>query len=117
MRVIKYLLYICLLTIILTSALIITGCTPGPVTTTFTVTATATETTTLLQIAQDVTVSEAYSMIQDNEDNPGLIIIDLRTPEERAVSYIEGSILLDWNSGAFAAEVDSLDRYSTYLLY
>ena len=110
-------LYIRLATIILASAIFITSCAYEPVTTTFTVTATATETTTLLQIAQDVTVSEASSMIQDNIDNPEFIIIDVRTPEERAVSDIEGSINLDWNGGAFAAEVDSLNRYNTYLLY
>lgn len=114
---IKRVLYICLASIMLTSAIFVTGCTPEPVTTTSTVTATVTETTTLLQIAQDITVRESYSMIQDNIDNPDFVIIDVRTPEERAASYIEGSINLDWSGGVFAVEVGSLDRYKTYLIY
>jgi len=116
-RVINHLLYICLLTIILASASIITGCTPEPVTTTVTITTTTTETTTLLQIAQDVTATKAYAMVQDNIDNPEFVIIDVRTPEERAVSYIEGSLNLDWNGGVFESEVGSLDKHDVYLLY
>lgn len=137
-------LYICLAAILLMGAVLVTGCTPEPVITTATetlppetVTTTATETlppetiiatvtrtTTILpqptipnQIAAGITVTEANELIQDNIDNPEFIIIDVRTPEERAVSYIDGSILLDWNAGVFEAEIESFDRCSTYLLY
>lgn len=56
-------------------------------------------------------------MVQDNIDNPKFVIIDVRTPEERAVSYVEGSINLDWNGGVFESEVGSLDKGDMYLLY
>ena len=127
--------YVCLVAIIVTGAVLIASCTPEPVTTTVTLTTTATETlppetiittkTTTLspqptmpnQITEGATVAEAYSMIQDNVDNTEFVILDVRTPEERAISYIEGSILLDWNKGVFQAEVESVDRCTTYLLY
>ena len=122
MKAITRVLYVCLVAIIVTGVVLIASCTPEPVTTTVTLTKTATETlspqpTIPNQITEGITVAEAYSMIQDNEDNPEFVIIDIRTPEERAISYIEGSILLNWNKGVFQAEVESLDRCTTYLLY
>ena len=137
MRVIKGILSICLAMILLASALLIAGCTAEQVTTTVnltttatvtlppeTITTTTTKTTTLLpdpsipfQITEGITVTEAYDMIQANINNPDLVIIDVRTPAERSVSYIEGSTLLDWSGGVFAAEIESLDRCKTYLLY
>ena len=128
-------LYVCLATVIVAGAVFVAGCTAEPVTTTTTVTTTqtetlppetitTTETTTLIpepaipfQIAEGIPASEALDMIVDNIDNPEFVIIDVRTPEERGLSYIAGSILLDWNAGAFEAVVESLDRCSTYLLY
>jgi hypothetical protein len=124
-------------------AVFVASCTPEPVTTTRTITTTAvatttetpppesstttdtvTNTTTLLpqttipnQITEGITVAEALEMIVENIDNPDFVLLDIRTPEERAVSYIEGSILVDWNAGDFEAEVESWDRCKTYLLY
>jgi hypothetical protein len=123
--------------ILLASALLIAGCTPEQVTKTVnltntatvtlppeTIVTTATKTVTLLpepsipnQITEGITATEAFNMIQANLNNPEFVIIDVRTPEERSVSYIEGSILLDWSGGVFAAEIGSLDRCKTYLLY
>jgi hypothetical protein len=136
-------LYVCLATVLVAGAVFVAGCASEPVTTTRTITATATSTatetlppesttttetitntTTFLpqttipnQITEGITVAEALDMIVDNIDNPDFVLLDIRTPEERAVSYIEGSILLDWNAGDFEAEVESLDRCKTYLLY
>ncbi|MFC1865890.1 rhodanese-like domain-containing protein [Chloroflexota bacterium] len=137
MKVIIGILSVCLVTVILTGAVFVAGCTPEQVTTTVNLTTTATETlppetivttatkTVTLspepsmpnQITEGITAAEAFNMIQANINNPDFVIIDVRTPEERSVSYIEGSILLDWNDGVFAAEVESLDRCTTYLLY
>ena len=124
-------LLVCLVSIIITGALVITGCTPEPITTTATetlppetITTTVIETTTLLsqptipnQIAQDLSVAEAYAMIQDNVDNPEFVILDIRTPEEHAAGYIEGSALIDKRSDTWLATVEALDRSYTYLIY
>lgn len=139
MRTITRAFYVCFATILVVGAVFVTGCTPEPVTTTLTNTTTATttatetvtttetvtRTSTLLpeptipfQIAEGITVIEANAMIQANMDNPDFVLIDVRTPEERAVSYIgENSIHVDWNAGTFEAEVESWDRCKTYLLY
>jgi rhodanese-related sulfurtransferase len=123
-----------LITVLVFSAVFAIGCTPEPVTTTQTVTSTTTATETITetvtrtttflpeptipnQTAEDLSVTEAYDMIQANIDNPDFVIIDVRTPEEYAISYIEGSALLDLNGGVFEVEVKALDRCTTYLLY
>ena len=138
MKVITRTLYVCLATILVAGAVFVTGCTPEPVTTTSTITTTATETlppetitttetitktSTLLpeptipfQIAEDIDVAAANAMIQANLDNPEFVFIDVRRPEERAESYIEGSTLMDWSGGVFEAGVESLDRCKIYLL-
>jgi len=135
MKLVTRISYVCLAVALLAGATFATACTPDPVTTTRTITATSTTTETLPpetitrtttflpeptipnQIAEGITVTEANSLIQANKDNPEFVVIDVRTPEERSLSYIEGSILLDWNAGIFEAEIQSFDRCNTYLLY
>jgi phage shock protein E len=46
-----------------------------------------------------------------------VIILDVRTESEFAEGYIEGAHNLDFNSGAFEAELASLDKSATYALY
>lgn len=45
------------------------------------------------------------------------IVLDVRTPEERAEGYLKGSRLLDFNGGEFATELSSLDPNAEYLIY
>jgi hypothetical protein len=137
-------LYVCLVAILVLGSFFATGCASEPETTTRTVTATSTttetetlppetlvstetvtRTSTLLpeptipfQVAEGITVTEAYDMIQANIGNPDFVLLDIRTPGERAISYIgEDSVLLDFFSDDFATEVEKLDRCKTYLLY
>ena len=69
------------------------------------------------RIIADVTLEEAHALILDNLDNPGFVVIDVRTPEEYAGGYIETAINLDFYSETFAAELDKLDKDKTYLIY
>ena len=139
MKVITRALYVCLATILVVGAVFVTGCTPEPVTTTLTNTTTATttatetvtttetvtRTSTLLpeptipfQIVERLTVTESNAMIQANIGNPDFVLLDIRTPEERAISYIgEDSILINFYDEDFAAQVEQLDRCKAYLLY
>ncbi|GIV31727.1 MAG: hypothetical protein KatS3mg030_029 [Saprospiraceae bacterium] len=48
---------------------------------------------------------------------PGVVILDVRTPEETAQGKIEGAIELDYFDEHFADKLDSLDRNKTYLVY
>lgn len=51
-------------------------------------------------------------MKQDN-----VMIIDVRTPGEFNQGHIPNALLIDYNSGFFAQQVEKLDRDQTYLLY
>ena len=69
------------------------------------------------QIIENITPQEAFTLIQDNQDNPDFVILDVRTPEEFANGYIENAINLDYYSDTFRDELNKLDKNKTYLIY
>jgi len=69
------------------------------------------------QIIEDITPQEAFTLIQNNKNNPDFVIIDVRTPEEFADGHIENAINLDYNSETFRDELNKLDKNKTYLIY
>ena len=66
---------------------------------------------------EDVTAQEAFTLIQDNRDNPDFVILDVRTPEEFADGHLESAINIDYNADTFRDELDNLDKNKTYLIY
>ena len=78
---------------------------------------TDTTTETPTQIIEDISVEEAYNLIEENKDNPDFTIIDVRTPEEYASGYIEDSVLIDINGDVFEAKIGELDKDGKYLIY
>ena len=48
---------------------------------------------------------------------PGVVLLDVRTPEETADGKIEGAIEIDYEADGFEAKVDKLDKSKTYLVY
>ena len=69
------------------------------------------------QVIRDIDAQEAYDLIQDNQDNPDFVIIDVRTPEEFADGHIENAINIDFRSDNFKSEIETLERDKTYLIY
>jgi rhodanese-related sulfurtransferase len=69
------------------------------------------------QISESITPEEALALIQENQDNPDFVIIDIRTPDEFAEGHIENAINLDYFSDNFRDELDKLDKDKTYLIY
>jgi len=69
------------------------------------------------QIIEDITPQEAFALIQDNQNNPDFVILDVRTPEEFAEEHIENAINIDYYSETFRAELNKLDKNKTYLVY
>ena len=69
------------------------------------------------QIIESITPQEAFDLIQENQDNPDLVIIDIRTPGEFAQWHIEDAINIDYHSSTFQYELGQLDRDKTYLIY
>jgi len=69
------------------------------------------------QIIENVTPPEALSLIQENQDNPNFVIIDLRFPQSFAYEHIENAINIEYYSRTFRDELNQLDKNKTYLIY
>jgi rhodanese-related sulfurtransferase len=63
--------------------------------------------------AMDLSVSEFSSKITET----GIITLDVRTPGEFNEGHIEGSKLIDFQSGNFESEIATLDISKTYAVY
>ncbi|GAG40313.1 unnamed protein product [marine sediment metagenome] len=66
---------------------------------------------------EDITPQEAFTLIQDNQNNPDFVIIDVRTQEEFAGEHIENATNIDFYSETFRDMLNTLDRNKTYLIY
>lgn len=69
------------------------------------------------QIIEDITPQEAFTLIQENQNNPDFVVIDVRTPQEFTDGYIENAINIDFYSETFRDELNKLDKGKTYLIY
>ncbi len=69
------------------------------------------------QRIEDITPQAVFTLIQDNQNNPDFVIIDVRTPEEFAEEHIENAINVDFRSETFRDELNKLDKNKTYLVY
>ena len=69
------------------------------------------------QITKDITPQEAFALIQNNQNNPDFVIIDVRTPQEFAEEHIENALNIDYYSETFRDELNKLDKNKTYLVY
>ena len=72
---------------------------------------------TLVQIIEDITVQEAFTLIQESQNDPDFVIIDVRTPKEFADGYIENAANIDFRCEDFRDELNKLDKSKTYLIY
>ena len=61
----------------------------------------------------DLNVSEFSQKINE----PDVIILDVRTPEEFASGHIEGALNIDFNGGDFANEITRLNPSDNYAIY
>jgi len=61
-----------------------------------------------------VSAVEAAGLIKKD---PGLLVIDLRTPSEYATGHIPNTINIDFKSPAFADELKKLDPAKPYLIH
>ncbi|HUV75878.1 MAG TPA: rhodanese-like domain-containing protein [Dehalococcoidales bacterium] len=66
---------------------------------------------------EDITPQEAFALIQDNQNNPDFVIIDVRTPAEFAGEHIENATNINFYSETFQDMLNNLDKNRTYLVY
>ena len=66
---------------------------------------------------EDITPQEAFALIQDNQNNPDFVIIDVRTPAEFAEEHIENATNINFYSDTFRDTLNNLDKNKTYIVY
>jgi len=66
---------------------------------------------------EDITPQKAFTLIQNNQNNPDFVIIDVRTQEEFVGEHIENATNIDFYSEAFRDTLNTLDKDKTYLIY
>ncbi len=62
---------------------------------------------------KNIDVQVAQSSLKNN----GVIILDVRTPEEYGQGHIPGAKLMDFHGDNFAAELKALDPTGNYVVY
>ena len=69
------------------------------------------------QVIGRLTINEAYDKIQENKNNPDLVILDVRTEDEYNEGHIENAINIDYYSKSLKKDLNKLDKNKTYLVY
>lgn len=64
---------------------------------------------------RSVSASDAAELIEI--DPEGLIVLDVRTPEEFAEGHLDDATLINYYAAEFTAEINELDRDAPYVLY
>lgn len=57
------------------------------------------------------------SEFSEKISEPGVVLLDVRTPGEFAEGFIQGARLIDFQSGNFEKEITTLDKNATYAVY
>ena len=65
-------------------------------------------------VAKDVSPDEAQKLLKDN---PKVVVLDVRTPEEFAAGHIAGAKNVDFKAAGFAERVAALDKSQPYLVH
>ena len=65
-------------------------------------------------VVKNVSPDEAEKLLKDN---PKIIVLDVRTPEEFAAGHIAGAKNVDFKAADFAAKVAALDKGRAYLVH
>ncbi len=68
-------------------------------------------------IIETISAQEAFDLIQDNQNNPDFVVLDVRTPAEFSEGHIEGAVNIDFNSMTFRDDLDKLDKDKKYLIH
>jgi rhodanese-related sulfurtransferase len=65
-------------------------------------------------VYKNVDVAQAKQLIANN---PNLVLLDVRTPEETKEGMIDNAIEIDFYNSNFETEINKLDKTKSYLVY
>lgn len=69
-------------------------------------------------VVEDISLVEAWLLIQLHENDMDFVILDLRSPSHFEVEHLAGAVNLEYLSPLiFEEALDRLDRNKTYLVY
>jgi phage shock protein E len=63
---------------------------------------------------RNVTINEAEKLIKED---PKVVVLDVRTPEEFKAGHIAGARYLDFNGDNFEKQLAALDKSKTYIVH
>lgn len=63
---------------------------------------------------KNVTISEAEKLIKND---PKVVVLDVRTPEEFKAGHIAGAKNIDFNGDDFEKQIAALDKSKTYIVH
>lgn len=66
---------------------------------------------------EEIEPKDAFNILEKNKDNPDLVVLDVRTPEEYDEGHIEDAYLLNIKSKDFEDELEKMDKDKTYFVY
>lgn len=69
------------------------------------------------QTYENITVTQANMLIEENQDNAIFTILDVRTPGEYNASHLEGAYIRNFYDSDFMQQLDSLNKDRIYLIY
>lgn len=65
----------------------------------------------------ELSVTQAKQMIENNKGNPKFILLDVRTESEVETGYLENAVMIDFRDPEFAREIKNLDPHARILVY
>jgi rhodanese-related sulfurtransferase len=68
-------------------------------------------------ILKNISPKEAYTLIQEHQENKEFIILDVRTLQEFKQARIAEAINIDFYAKSFRSELEKLDKKNMYLVY
>lgn len=66
---------------------------------------------------QAISPREFKTLLDRHQNDPNVVLLDIRTPKEFQDGHIQGALLLDYYSSDYVERLKALDREKTYLIY
>jgi len=66
---------------------------------------------------QTISPRQFKALLDGHQDDPDVVLLDVRTPKEFEDGHIQRALLLDYYSSDYVERLKALDRNKTYLVY